>query len=246
MRGKQPPRQTMRRCGRTGERPTMSVHPEQGVKLDAATRPVSGLLVRPPGARALYVFAHGAGAGMRHAFMAATAQALADAAIATLRYQFPYTEAGGKRPDPPGILEDTVRKVVQQAASLEPGLPLLAGGKSMGGRMTSHAAAREPLPGVAGLIFFGFPLHAPGAPGIERAEHLTRVSLPMLFLQGTRDSLAQVGLIETVCNALPATLHIVEDADHSFAVPKRAGRTPDEVRAEMMAAVTAWLNRILG
>jgi predicted alpha/beta-hydrolase family hydrolase len=247
MRGGPRVRQTMRPGRSRKDRPFVSSHPEQDVQLAAATRAVSGILIRPPDARALYVFAHGAGAGMRHAYMSATAQALADVRIATLRYQFPYTEIGGKRPDPPVILEGTVRKVVQQAAALTPGLPLLAGGKSMGGRMTSQAAASEPLPGVAGLVFFGFPLHAPGAPGTTRAEHLTRVSVPMLFLQGTRDSLAQLSLMEGVCAALPgATLHIVDGADHSFAVPRRSGRTPEDVRAEMMAAVTAWLDSILG
>jgi predicted alpha/beta-hydrolase family hydrolase len=205
---------------------------------------VSALLERPSGARALYVLAHGAGAGMRHAFMEAVAAALAERGVATLRYQFPYLEAGGRRPDPPGVLEATVRAAVARAAEAAPGLPLVAGGKSLGGRMTSSAAARAPLPGVRGLVFLGFPLHAPGKRGTERAAHLERVRLPMLFLQGTRDALADLSLVRSVAESLPgATLHVVEGGDHSFAVLKRSGRTEAEVMAELADTIAEWLGR---
>ena len=169
---------------------------------------VSGLLTRPDDARVLYVLAHGAGAGMRHRFMEAIAAALAERRVATLRYQFPYTEAGARRPDPPAVLEATVRAAVAAAAELAPGLPLIAGGKSMGGRMTSGAAAREPLPAVAGLVFLGFPLHRPKQPSEDRAAHLSQVTLPMLFLQGTRDELADLGLITGVWCAFLAGVMI--------------------------------------
>ncbi|MGN6392487.1 MAG: alpha/beta hydrolase family protein [Gemmatimonadales bacterium] len=203
---------------------------------------VSGLLLRPSDATLLYVLAHGAGAGMRHRFMEAVAEALAARRIATLRYQFPYTEAGGRRPDPPAVLEATVRAAVATAAQCAHGLPLIAGGKSMGGRMTSGAQARDPLPGVLGLAFLGFPLHPPKRPAVTRAEHLDAVTLPMLFLQGTRDDLADLGLITGVCERLGprATLHVVDAADHSFAVLKRSGRSADEVLAELADTVVAW------
>jgi predicted alpha/beta-hydrolase family hydrolase len=203
---------------------------------------VSGLLTRPADARVLYVLAHGAGAGMRHRFMEAVAASLAAHGIASLRYQFPYTEAGGRRPDPPAVLEATVRAAVAAAAELGPGLPLIAGGKSMGGRMTSGAQARAPLPGVAALVFLGFPLHPPKRPGETRAEHLVGVRLPMLFLQGTRDDLADLGLISGVCARLGprATLHVVDGADHSFAVLKRSGRSGDEVLEELAGTVAGW------
>ncbi|MGE5230098.1 MAG: alpha/beta family hydrolase [Deltaproteobacteria bacterium] len=205
---------------------------------------VSALLERPPGARALYVLAHGAGAGMRHPFMQAVATGLAERGVATLRYQFPYVEAGGRRPDPPGVLEATVRAAVGRAAEAVPGLPLVAGGKSLGGRMTSSAAARAPLPGVRGLVFLGFPLHAPGKPGTERAGHLGRVQVPMLFLQGTRDALADLALMRGVAARLPgATFHVVEGGDHSFAVPKRSGRTEAAVMAELADTIVEWLGR---
>jgi len=206
---------------------------------------VSALLLRPPGARWLYVLAHGAGAGMRHRFMAAVADALAQRNVATLRYQFPYTESGGRRPDPPGVLQATVRAAVAAAAAAAPGLPLLAGGKSLGGRMTSSAAARTPLPGVRGLVFLGLPLHAPNRPGIDRAEHLDGVELPMLFLQGTRDALADLELMGTVCARLGtrATLHVVEGGDHSFGVLKRSGRTEAEVLAEVGDTIVSWAAR---
>jgi predicted alpha/beta-hydrolase family hydrolase len=189
---------------------------------------VSGMLLRPSDAWALYVLAHGAGAGMRHRFMTEIAEVLAGRGIATLRYQFPYTESGSRRPDPPAVLESTVRAAVATAQEVAPGLRLIAGGKSMGGRMTSNAMARERLDGVAGLAFLGFPLHPPKQPAVTRAEHLDRVEVPMLFLQGTRDDLADLGLITGVCAGLGrrATLHVVEGADHSFAVLKRSGRNP--------------------
>jgi predicted alpha/beta-hydrolase family hydrolase len=203
---------------------------------------VSGLLLRPPNPWATYVLAHGAGAGMRHRFMEAIAKALAERGIATLRYQFPYTEAGGRRPDPPGVLEATVRAAVAKARELAPDLPLLAGGKSLGGRMTSTAVARRPLEDLAGLVFLGFPLHPARQPAVTRAEHLDRVGAPMLFLQGTRDDLADLELITSVCRRLGsrATLHVVEGADHSFAVLKRSGRTDTEVMDELADVTAAW------
>jgi len=203
---------------------------------------VSGLLLRPPDARWLYVFAHGAGAGMRHRFMSALAEALAERGVATLRYQFPYSEACGRRPDAPGVLQATVRAAVTTAATVAPGLPLLAGGKSLGGRMTSSAAAKTALPGVRGLVFVGFPLHAPGRSGTERAEHLEQVGVPMLFLQGTRDALADLELMRAVCARLGAraTLHVVEGGDHSFAVLKRSGRSDAEVIGELADTIARW------
>jgi uncharacterized protein len=203
---------------------------------------VSALLLRPADVRWLYVLAHGAGAGMRHRFMSGVAEALAERGVATLRYQFPYTEAGGRRPDPPGVLQATVRAAVTTAATVAPGLPLLAGGKSLGGRMTSSAAAKSTLPGVRGLVFLGFPLHAPGRSGIERAEHLDQVGVPMLFLQGTRDALADLDLMRTVCARLGARamLHVVEGGDHSFAVLKRSGRSDAEVIAELADTIAGW------
>jgi predicted alpha/beta-hydrolase family hydrolase len=204
---------------------------------------VSGLLLRPPDAWAAYVLAHGAGAGMRHRFMESIAGALAGRGIATLRYQFPYVEAGSRRPDPPGVLEATVRAAVAVAREVTSGLPLFAGGKSLGGRMTSNAMARRPIDGVRGLVFLGFPLHRAGQPGVTRAEHLDRVEAPMLFLQGTRDTLADLDLMTSVCTRLgaKATLHVVDGTDHSFAVLKRSGRSDAEVMDELAASVTDWL-----
>jgi predicted alpha/beta-hydrolase family hydrolase len=203
---------------------------------------VSGILTRPSDAGVLYLLAHGAGAGMRHRFMEAIAGALAERGVATLRYQFPYTEAGARRPDPPAVLHATVRAAVATAAEVAPDLPCIAGGKSMGGRMTSGAAAREPLPGVAGLVFLGFPLHPPKRPSEDRAEHLSTVGVPMLFLQGTRDDLADLGLITGVCARLGprATLHVVDGADHGFEVLKRSGRTDGEVLVELAETVVGW------
>jgi predicted alpha/beta-hydrolase family hydrolase len=203
---------------------------------------VAALLLRPPAARCLYVFAHGAGAGMQHRFMRAASALLAGHGIATLRYQFPYMEAGSRRPDSRGTLIATVRAAVRAAANAAPDLPLLAGGKSMGGRMTSQAAAEAPPLGVRGLVFFGFPLHPAGRPSTERADHLARVQLPMLFLQGERDRLADLDLLQPVCAGLGdrATLHVVPDADHSFHVPKRSGRTDDDVLAELARIIAQW------
>ena len=209
-------------------------------------RQVAALLLRPPGARWLYVFGHGAGAGMQHRFMEAASARLAGHGIASLRYQFPYMEAGSRRPDSRGILLATVRAAVGAAADAAPDLPLLAGGKSMGGRMASQAAAEAPLSGVRGLVFFGFPLHPAGRPSIERADHLAKVRLPMLFLQGERDRLADIDLLRPVCAGLGdrATLHVVPDADHSFHVPKGSGRTDDEVLAELAGTVAQWSFRL--
>jgi uncharacterized protein len=183
---------------------------------------------------------------MRHRFMESIAPALAERGIATLRYQFPYVEAGTRRPDPPGILEATVRAAVAKARELVPDLPLFAGGKSLGGRMTSNAMARRPLEGVLGLVFLGFPLHPAKQPDVTRAEHLARVETPMLFLQGTRDDLADLGLITSVCTGLGprVTLHVVEGADHSFAVLKRSGRSEGEVMEELTLTITEWLRRL--
>jgi hypothetical protein len=205
-------------------------------------RHVTALLLRPAGAQWLYVFAHGAGAGMQHRFMEAASALLAGHGIATLRYQFPYMEAGSRRPDSRATLLATVRAAVHAASEAAPDLPLLAGGKSMGGRMTSQAAAEAPLAGVRGLVFFGFPLHPAGRPSIERADHLGNVRLPMLFLQGERDKLAEPDLLRPVCAGLGerATLHLVPEADHSFHVPKRSGRSDDEVLAELAATVAQW------
>jgi predicted alpha/beta-hydrolase family hydrolase len=207
---------------------------------------VSALLLRPDDAWTMYVLAHGAGAGMRHPFMARIAQALASRGVATLRYQFPYVEHGTRRPDPPGVLEATVRAAVAKARELVPDLPLVAGGKSMGGRMTSNAMARRPLEGVRGLVFLGFPLHPAKQPGTARAEHLEQAAAPMLFLQGTRDDLADLGLIREVCSRLGAraTLHVVEGADHSFAVLKRSGRTDAQVLGELADTITDWARRV--
>ena len=208
---------------------------------------VSGIQLRPPDAWAGYVLAHGAGAGMRHHFMEEIAEALAGRGMATLRYQFPYLESGARRPDPPAVLEATVRAAVAAAREIIPGLPLVAGGKSLGGRMTSNAQAKHPLPGVSGLVFLGFPLHPPKQPGESRADHLRAVDLPMLFLQGTRDALAQLDLITGVCHRLgsKATLHVVEGADHSFAVLKRSGRSEAEVMDELADTTAGWCRSLL-
>ncbi len=208
---------------------------------------VSGLLQRPDDARALYVLAHGAGAGMTHAFMTAIADRLAARGIATFRFQFPYTEAGRKRPDHRKTLVPTIRAAVARAQDLAPDLPVIAGGKSMGGRMTSIAAAEAPLPGVRALAFLGFPLHAPGKPGTERAAHLPDVTVPMLFLQGTRDKLAELELITPVCKDLgdAAILHVVDGADHGFHVLVRSGRTDDEVLDELADAVRDLCDSVL-
>ena len=208
---------------------------------------VSALLTCPEDPRALYAFAHGAGAGMRHAFMEAVATRLADRGVATLRFNFPYMEAGRGGPNPQPVLLKTVRSAVAEASRLVPELPLVAGGKSMGGRMMSTAAASEPLPRVRGLAFFGFPLHAPGRRSVERGAHLAHVGLPMLFLQGTRDKLADLELLAPLIGGLtpPPELHVVEGADHGFHVLKRSGRTDEEVLDEISDAFAAWLDAVL-
>lgn len=205
------------------------------------------MLVRPHDARLLYVFAHGAGAGMRHHFLAQAADVFAARGIATYRYEFPYMQAGKSRPDSPGVAEAAVRKAVIAAAHRAPALPLIAGGKSFGGRMTSQAQAREPLPGVRGLVFLGFPLHAPGRPGTARAEHLAAVNVPMLFLQGTRDEFAQLDLLQDVVKGLGdrATLHLVDEGDHSFSVPKRTGKTEADVMNELAGTIHTWIARVV-
>jgi uncharacterized protein len=215
-------------------------------KLTIETGPVSALLLRPGQPRACFVFAHGAGAGMTHAFMETFANGLCDRDIASLRYQFPYMEKGGKRPDPPAIAQSAVRAAVAEAARCCPGVTLIAGGKSFGGRMTSQAQAAVPLPGVRGLAFVGFPLHPAGKPGIERAEHLGSIKLPMLFLQGSRDSLAEVALIEPVVKRLAprAMLHLVDGADHSFHVLARSGRNDREVMDEVLDAFADWAGEL--
>lgn len=208
---------------------------------------VSALLMRPEAARACYVLAHGAGAGMRHASMEAIAMGLAERGIATLRYQFPFMEKGSKRPDPPALAQATVRAAVAEAAVVCAGLPLFAGGKSFGGRMTSQAQAKAPLEGVRGLAFFGFPLHPAGKPSAERADHLTQVKMPMLFLQGTRDALAELRLLEPLVKGLgrEATLHLVEGADHSFHVLKSSGRNDRDVLVEILDAFAAWVDEVV-
>src|SRR5881628_2371564 len=202
---------------------------------DVRVGDVSGLLLRPDGARLLYVLAHGVGAGMRHPFLESISQGLAEQKIATLRYQFRYMEQRARRPDPPAVAAATVRAAVAEAARVAPGLPLVAGGKSFGGRMTSTAQAEAPLPGVRGLVFLGFPLHPPGRLGDSRAEHLAQVQIPMLFLQGTRDDFADLKLLKPVLEGLGdrATLHLVEGGDHSFKVLKRSGKTEADVMGEV-------------
>jgi predicted alpha/beta-hydrolase family hydrolase len=216
------------------------------ITVDEAHR-VSGLLLAPPGASACYVLAHGAGAGMTHPFMTAVAKELAERGIATLRYQFPYMEQRAKRPDPPRLAQATVRAAAAEATRLLPAMPLIAGGKSFGGRMTSQAQAAAALPGVRGLAFLGFPLHPAGKPADERGQHLLDVAVPMLFLQGTRDALAELALLQPLTQRLGAraTLRLVEDADHSFHVPARSGRKDAEVRAEMLDALAAWTRSLI-
>ena len=211
------------------------------------TQRVSGLLQAPPAARACYVLAHGAGAGMTHPFMTAVASGLAERGIATLRYQFPYMEQGSKRPDAPKLAHATVRAAVVEASRLVPELALFAGGKSFGGRMTSQAQAASPLPGVCGLAFLGFPLHPPGQPSEERGKHLLDVQIPMLFLQGTRDDFASMELVEALCKQLGerATLKLFQDADHSFHVPARTGQKDAAVRAELLDTLRSWINIVI-
>ena len=207
----------------------------------------SARLELPVAARACYVLAHGAGAGMEHPLMRAVAAGLAERRIATLRYQFPYMERGARRPDPPALCHATVRAAVAECARLVPTLPLVAGGRSFGGRMTSQAQAEEPLPGVRGLAFLGFPLHPAGRPSDSRAEHLARVEIPLLFLQGTRDALAERPLLEALLARLGPRARVcwLEDADHAFHVRTRSGRSDGEVMTSALEALCAWLERLL-
>ncbi len=207
---------------------------------------VSALWERPKDAKAALAIAHGAGAGMRHRFLAAVAKGLADRAVATLRYQFPYMEAGRKSPGAPGPAKSAVRAAADRLRALAPDLPLFAGGKSYGGRMTSGAEAEEHLGGIRGLAFFGFPLHPPGKPSIERGAHLAATAVPLLFLQGTNDSFADNALIEGVVEGLKPRARLVrfEGADHSFHVPKSSGTTDSAVMAEMLDSVSAWIDEI--
>ena len=200
------------------------------------------LTLSPPDPRFAYVLAHGAGAGMRHPFLEAMAQALLERGVATLRYEFPYMEAKRNRPDPPAVAAARVREAVERARAEWPGLSLIAGGKSFGGRMTSTAQAESPLEGVRGLAFLGFPLHPPGKPGVSRADHLSQVQVPMLFLQGTRDEFAQLDLLNGVIEQLGkrATLELIQDGDHSFKVPRRGGRSPELVMADLADRLKAW------
>lgn len=203
---------------------------------------VGALVLHPKDARAFLVLAHGAGAGMRHPFLEDLAGALARERVASLRYEFPYMQAKTARPDPPAVLYATVRAAVAEGRARAERLPLLAGGKSFGGRMTSTAQAQRPLEGVSGLVFVGFPLHPAGKPGTQRGEHLARVSVPMLFLQGTRDRLASLDLLRPLLAPLGARarLHVVNDADHAFHVTRRSGRTDADVIDELARTIAAW------
>jgi uncharacterized protein len=215
----------------------------QAISIPVGDERVSGLFLRPQGAKALYVFAHGAAVGMNHPSMASNAEKLAERGIATLRYQFPYMEKRSGRPDPPRVAHAAVRAAVAQAQLLASDLPLFAGGRSFGGRMTSQAQADSPLPGVRGLAFLGFPLHPAGKPSTERADHLERVGIPMLFVSGDRDALAEVDLLRPMVAELGnrATLHLVSHADHSLKVPAKSGRTSAEAEAEALDAMAEWM-----
>lgn len=216
------------------------------ITVDDAHR-VSGLLERPTAAHACYVLAHGAGAGMRHPFLADVARGLAERQVTTLRYQFPYMEQGSKRPDGPKLAKATARAAVLEASQLVPELPLFAGGKSFGGRMTSQAQAESPLPGMRGLVFLGFPLHPPGQPSTERGKHLFEIKIPMLFLQGDRDEFARQDLLQSIVGQLGplATLKLFPDADHSFHVRARSGRKDVEVKAQVLDVMVDWIQNVL-
>jgi len=207
---------------------------------------VSALLLLPAEARVMLALAHGAGAGMTHPFLASLAAELAAVGVATLRYQFPYMEQRRRVPDSPAVLTATVRAAVRTAAEAAPRLPLIAGGKSMGGRMSSQAAAQQPLDTVRGLVFFGFPLHPPNKPGTKRAEHLKQVTIPMLFLQGTRDTLADLTLLKPICDGLGsrATLHIIETANHSFHLLKKSGKADADALRELAQTTASWTLKI--
>jgi uncharacterized protein len=222
--------------------PMNSANP-QSLTIDVGkTTSVSALLTKPARPSACFVFAHGAGAGMTHSYMEAVAAGLLARDVATLRYQFPYMEKGSKRPDPPALAQATVRAAVETAGRVLPSVPLIGGGKSFGGRMTSQAQAKSALPGVRGLAFFGFPLHPAGKPSSDRAAHLADIKIPMLFLQGTRDKLAELDLLKPVIVGLGAraTLHLVDGADHSFHVPARSGRSDGDVMKEVLDAFVTW------
>jgi len=213
------------------------------IAVNAKAGMVSALLVKPEKAKALLVIAHGAGAGMRHRFMEDTAAKLAELGVATLRYQFPYMEKRIKRPDSESTLTDTVRAAVATAKKLAGDLPMFAGGKSMGGRMTSLAAAKQPLDGVRGLIYFGFPLHAAGNPGAERGNHLSEIDVPMLFLQGSRDALADMKLLKPLCRKLgkQSELFVIGGGDHSFHMLKSSGKSDDEVLGAAVKKAAQWI-----
>ena len=234
--------------GGEGAEPAPADGPARDIRFAATARSgeVSARLLQPDDARWLLVLAHGAGAGMRHPFLESIARRLGERGIATFRYQFPYTEQGRRRPDPQPVLTATVRSAVAAAERAAGSLPMLAGGKSMGGRMTSLAAADGGLSQVRGLVFVGFPLHPPGKPSADRADHLDRVPLPMLFLQGTRDSLADLDLLRPVCRRLAdrATLHVIDGADHSFRLPRGSGRPDAEPLDELADTVAAWATRL--
>ena len=213
------------------------------VSIAAGNEEVSGLFLLPVAAKALFLFAHGAGAGMTHTAMESNAEGLAVRGIATLRYQFPYMEKGWRRPDPPRIAHAAVRGAAAKALELAPDLPLFAGGRSFGGRMTSQAQSIEPLSEVRGLAFLGFPLHPAGNPGIDRAEHLKQVRVPMMFVSGDRDALAETDLLKGVVAGLGdrATLHLVAHADHTFRVAAKSGRTSADAEAEALDALARWI-----
>jgi len=217
----------------------------ESLRIPVGDESLSALLIRPEGAKALYLFAHGAGAGMTHQAMESNGQGLAKRGIATLRYQFPYMEKGSKRVDSPRVAHAVVRAAAAEAVRRAHDLPLFAGGRSFGGRMTSQAQAEEPLPGVRGLAFIGFPLHPAGKRGIERADHLSRIQVPMLFVSGARDALAEMDLLEPIVASLGdrATLRVIADADHSLKVPVRSGRTSQDAEGEALDAMAEWMIR---
>jgi len=225
----------------------MSAPTAERVSIDVEGERVSGLRVAPPAARACCVLAHGAGAGMQHPFLETIAAGLAEREVASLRFQFPYMERGARRPDPPALAHASVRAAVAEAGRALPGLALIAGGKSFGGRMTSQAQAAAPLPGVRGLAFLGFPLHPAGKPSDQRARHLADVRIPMLFLQGSRDALADLDLLRPRLRELGerAELHVLEHADHSFRAPARSGRSPADVLRELLDALAGWIARVV-
>ena len=220
------------------------MQPEK-IVIPIGSESVSGLLLRPADAKALYLLAHGAGTNMAHKCMVSNAEGLAARGIATLRYNFLYTEKGSKRPDAPKLAHAAIRAAAGRAAQLAGDLPTYAGGRSFGGRMTSQAQGEEPLPGVRGLAFLGFPLHPAGKPDVERAGHLADVNVPMLFVSGSRDALAELDLLRPVVAGLGdrATLHVVEHADHSFNVAAKSGRTGAEAEAEALDALAEWMLR---